>query len=317
MESRHAHLPAPAGKRPLEIAIALVLALGFRALPAVAVPLSDPEEQTPGVAEEEVEEIEEVEVEGEDPRWDPSRVVQMDRAVNLMYAETVRRRSLVLFVDHRTFSPAFSKDTWHDLFGFDAGGLRIGLGLRYGILDGLDAGIYRTSNAGDPFDTYHFDLKWRFLRADRHFLDLAIRAGLSWFSQRNAPDAVGGFGQLLVSRTLWRRLTLATGLMFHSDSSSDQKRDTDTEWSLAVPGAVEVRILPWLAWNLEASFRVAGYGARWPAFSSAVKFLTPRHVFALVLSNTQYIGPDGVVANSRRGHRDFIVGFQVVREWPL
>ncbi|MBP7127111.1 hypothetical protein KBD49_12175 [Myxococcota bacterium] len=271
----------------------------------------------PGGGEDPVEEVEDVEVVQEDPRWDPSQVVQMDRAVNLMWARTVRRMALVLVVDHRTFSPAFNKDTWHDLFGFDGGGLRVGLGLRFGILDGLDVGIYRVSNATDAFDTYQFDAKWCFLREDRHHLDVAIRGGLSWFSQRNARDAVGGFGQLLVSRTLWKRLTLGTGLMFHSDSSSDVKSTADTDWSLAVPGAVEVRILPWLSWNVEAAFRVAGYGAKWPSFSSAVKFLTPRHVFALVLSNTQYVGADGVVANSSRDYRKLIVGFQVVREWGL
>jgi len=277
-----------------------------------------PQPQSQGSGEvEEIEEVEEVEVVQQDPRWDPSRIVQMDRAVNLMWAQTVRPMALVLSVDHRTFSPAFDRNTWYDLFGFDGGGLRVGLGLRFGILDGLDCGASRFSNATDAFDTYQFDMKWRFLRADRHYLDLAVRAGLSWFSQRNARDAVGGFGQLLVSRTLWNRLTLGTGLLFHSDSSSDVKSTTDTNWSLAVPGGVEVRILPWLAWNVEASFRVAGYGAKWPAFSSALKFLSPRHVFALILSNTQYIGADGVVANASRDWKRLIVGFQVVREWNL
>jgi hypothetical protein len=268
-------------------------------------------------AADEIEEVDVVEISPDTVKWDLSRLVQGDRAVNLMFANTLRRNSLVLFVDHRTFQAAFSSNTWHDFFGFDSGGLRIGLGLRFGILDGLDAGVYRTNNAGDAFDHYEFDLKWRFLDAGRHHLDVALRGGLSWFSQRDAPDAVAGFGQFLVSRMLFRRLTLGTGLLFHSDSSGEAKSVDDTEWSLAVPGIVEIRILPWLAWNVEASFRVAGYGARWPAFSSSVKFMTHGHVFSLILTNTQYIGSDGVVANSRRGYRDLIVGFQVVREWQL
>jgi hypothetical protein len=59
---------------------------------------------------------------------------------------------------------------------------------------------------------------------------------------------------------------------------------------------------------------VAGYGARWPAFSSAVSFLTHRHVFSLVLSNTQYLSADGIVASTPYGFRHLVVGFQIQRE---
>ena len=271
---------------------------------------------TPAPADEVVEEVEAVVV-TEDPKWDLAQIVGAERATNVPFATTTRKHAFLLVVDHRTFQAAFNENSWNDFFGLDSGNLRIGLGLRFGILDGLDAGVYRLNNATDAFDTYEFDMKWQFLRADRHYIDMAVRAGVTWFSQKNAQDAAGGFGQLLISRMLFKRLTIGTGLMFHSDSSGDVKSNRDTQWSLAVPGAVEIRILPWLAWNVEATFRVAGYGAKWPTFSTAWKFLSPRHVFSLMLSNTQYLGADGIVANTRRGYKDLIIGFQIQREFQL
>jgi hypothetical protein len=59
----------------------------------------------------------------------------------------------------------------------DAGGLKIGLALRYGILDDLEVGVQRVSNGVDIFDTCQFDAKYRALHADRFFVDVAVRAG--------------------------------------------------------------------------------------------------------------------------------------------
>ena len=290
------------------------------AQPAAFVPAMDPPAAgaAPVPAADAVEQIETVlEVQPSDMAWSLDSIPQAERAINIPFAQTTRKHALLLIVDHRAFQAAFNKNTWHDFFGLDSGGVRVGLGLRFGILDGLDVGIYRLSNASDAFDTYEIDMKWRFLRADRHYLDVAIRAGLTWFSQRNADDAVGGFGQLLISRMLFKRLTLGTGVLFHSDSSGEMKSQRDTQWSLAIPGAVEIRILPWLAWNVEASVKVAGYGAKWPSFSTAVKFLTPRHAFSLILTNTQHVAADGLVANSNRDYKNLIIGFQIQREFPL
>ena len=314
-------VPAPArspdAAAPVLAEPAASLAPAPAPAPAEVAPSPAPAHAEVVEAGDAVEAVEAVEVTKEDSKWDLAQIVQVERAVNVQFAQTTRRHAFLLIVDHRTFQAAFNKNSWGDFFGLDSGNLRIGIGLRFGILDGLDVGVYRLNNATDAFDTYEFDVKWRFLRADKHYIDMAIRAGLSWFSQKNAKDAVGGFGQLLISRMLFRRLTLGTGLMFHSDSSSDVKSNLDTQWSLAVPGSVEIRILPWLAWNVEATFKVAGYGAKWPSFSTAWKFLSPKHVFSLVLSNTQYIGADGIVANSRRGYKDLIIGFQIQREFPL
>ena len=94
-------------------------------------------------------------------------------------------------------------------------------------------------------------------------------------------------------------------------------RASPLEVSLALPALIELRALPWLAWNIEVVAAVAGYHSARPVISSSVKFLTNRHSFALVVSNTQYIGSDGVLANTRREWDDWIVGFSITRELAL
>jgi hypothetical protein len=282
------------------------------------------------LAEEAIEEVEPVEVQASDgptaeELWGES-YPRIDRGVNLPLPTPTRRGALVLIVDHRTNQP-FTENTWHDYFGFDAGSLKIGLGLRFGVLDALDAGIYRLSSATERFDVYQLDARYRLLRQERHHLDLGLRAGVTWFSQEDAQDAVGFLGQLLAARRLLERLTLAAGVLFHSDSTNGVKSSADDDWSLAAMAVVDVRILAWLSWTAEAAVNVAGYGTRdkvdedgeelssWPSFSSAVRFITNRHTFALVLTNNSYTSADGVVCNSPRGFDRLVVGFTITREW--
>jgi hypothetical protein len=253
---------------------------------------------------------------------DPQNYPRVERAVNVMNARTTRRGALNFLVDHRTFQP-FQTNAFHDWAGFDAGGLKIGLALRYGILDGLEVGVQRLSNGVDSFDTYQFDLKYWALRADQFFIDVAARAGGSWYSASQGPDSGGGFAQLIVSRSLRERLWLSSGLYYHSNPSNEgrpglgQKRVGGQSYALAVPVALEVRLQTFLAWDAEASFNVAGYHSKYPVVSTAFKIIAYRHTFALIMSNSQYIGADGLVANTSNGIHELIVGFTITREFNL
>jgi hypothetical protein len=152
---------------------------------------------------------------------------------------------------------------------------------------------------------------------------------VSWFSQQDAADAAGFFGQLLLGKRWFKRLHLGTGVLFHSDSSNGVKSSADKAWSLATYSQLDLRILGWLAWNVDAAFNLAGYGTRdkvsatgekissFPSFSSSFRFFTYRHSFALVLSNNAYITADGYVCNSPRGFDQLIVGFSITRELDL
>jgi len=243
---------------------------------------------------------------------DPAKYSSLERGLNVYTARTTRPMSLLITIDHRARQP-FTKDAWRDFLGLDAGGLKIGLGVRFGILRDLEVGIYRLNGTNEIFDTYELDARWRFLRQSKHHLDVAVRAGLTWFSQPKMDDAVGAFGQLMATRTLWRRLTLSLIVAVHSDSSGPEKSNLDTAWSLGVGGLVEVRIARFMAWNFELVGTAAGYGAKWPAWSSSLKIISPGHTFSFLVSNTQYITADGLVAGSPMGFKDLIVGFVITR----
>lgn len=247
---------------------------------------------------------------------DPENYPRVERAVNVMNARTTRARALNFLVDHRAYE-AFQSNAFRDGLGFDFGALKIGLTLRYGILDNLEVGVQRLSNGLDLFDVYQFDAKYWALRAERCLVDVAVRAGATWYAMYQGPDSGGGFAQLIVSRSLHEYLWLSSGLLYHSNASNDVRTSRSQDYALAVPVALEVRLQTFLAWNAEASFNVAGHHAKYPVLSSALKIISYRHTFALVFSNSQYITADGLVANTSRGIHDLIVGFTITREFNL
>jgi Membrane bound beta barrel domain (DUF5777) len=253
---------------------------------------------------------------------DPENYPRIERAVNVMNARTTRARALNFLVDHRTLQP-FQTNAFQDWVGFDAGGLRIGLSLRYGILDNLEVGAERLSNGFDTYDTYQFDVKYWALNCDRFFVDVAVRAGATWYAVPQAPDSGGGFAQLIVSRSLREYLWVSSGLLYHSNAtnkdraSQDPLRSSGQAYALAIPVALEVRLQTFLAWDAEASFNVAGYHSKYPVLSTAFKIISNRHTFALIMSNSQYITADGLVANTSLGIHDLIVGFTITREFNL
>jgi hypothetical protein len=144
---------------------------------------------------------------------------------------------------------------------------------------------------------------------------VAARAGATWYSEAQRPDSGGGFAQLIVSRSLREYLWLSSGLYYHSNATNENRLDQNLQrpsgqaYALAIPVALEVRLQTFLAWDAEASFNVAGYHAKYPVLSTAFKIISNRHTFALIMSNSQYITADGLVANTDRGVHDLIVDF--------
>lgn len=287
-----------------------VLLVAVATSPAWAQPAAAPG----AVEEDEIEVIEDVDVVSPaDLAFAEIAFSRLERVLNVPLARTARARTFVFAIDHRTWAPV-KNNPFQDFLGFDSGLLKIGIGLRYGVLDFLDVGVYRLNNGLEAFDTWELDVRGQVLDAAWAYVDVAVRGGVTWFAQPRSRDAVGGFGQLLLSRTFLNRVTVGSGLLFHSESTNSAKSVADQAWSLAVPAALEVRILPWLAWDLEGAYSVAGYGSTYPVLTTAVKFLTNRHTFALVVSNTQYMGADGLVANTERRLDEVIVGFTITRE---
>ena len=265
-----------------------------------------------------VEKVGKIEEVGKELLWDAPELPSIDRVINIQTAHTTRRHAFFVTIDHRAWQ-TFTDHPMGDLLGFDVGSVKIGLGLRFGIFDRLDVGVLRLNGTLADFnvDTYDFDGKYHLLRQASHHVDLAVRSGVTWFNMADGPDRSAFFGQVLVNRELGRRVRLGSGLLYHSDSYNDTKLPTDPKHSTAVPATVEVRVLHWLSLNGEVAATVSGYGSEFPAFSASAKVLTHRHTFSLIFSNTQYLGPGGIVTGSARGAGGLIFGFTIARELPL
>ena len=280
---------------------------------------SKPDTANPAAQQENpVEKVEKIEEVGKELQWDSPELPRIDRVVNIQTAHTTRRHAFLFTVDHRAWQ-TLTERPLGDLLGFDVGALKIGLGLRFGIFDHLDVGLLRLNGtlADYDVDTYDFDGKYHLLRQASHYVDLAVRGGVTWFNVTGGPDRSAFFAQLLVNRELSGRVRIGSGLLHHTESYNDTKLPSDPKHSTAVPATVEVRVSHWLALNGEVAATVSGYGSDYPAFSTSAKILTHRHTFSLIFSNTQYLGPSGIVTGSARGAGGLIFGFTIVRELAL
>ena len=242
------------------------------------------------------------------------------RILALPTARVVRKGGFDFVIDHRSSSPIYNKDSkqpfadmWNNFLGFDSP-IQVGLGLRYGVIDNLDVGLYR---AGSSFatDTYEFDARYQALHQENMGIDLAARAGVTWFSQPNVEDAHGFFGQLLATRLIANRILVSAGALYHSNSTNDSKYNQSKKWSTAGALGVEARLAAPVAIDAELVSCVAGYCSKNPAFSAGVKYFTNRHTFALVCGNTQYITADGYLTDTDRQWSKLVIGFNITREY--
>ncbi len=237
-----------------------------------------------------------------------------DRAISLLAPNPVTKGAYLFLVQHRN-RVSVDEDPFHDLLGFDGGGLKIGLVLRYGILDDLDIGICRVNGTVESFDVYEFDLRYHILEQKAHFVDLALRPGFTWFSQKDDDDASGGFFQLLIGRHFFdNRLSVGTGLLYHTDSSGAGKTEKDDDYSIAAQAYTEIGFLDDFAWTVEISANMAGYGATHPQLSTAIKYVFHDHTFAIVLSNSQSISADSIVSNTEHDLGEVVLGFLISKE---
>ena len=242
------------------------------------------------------------------------------RILALPTARVVRKGGFDFVIDHRAGTPIYNKDSkqpwsdmWNNFLGFDSQ-IQVGLGLRYGVIDNLDVGMYRAGSSART-DTYEFDARYQALHQEDMGIDLAARAGVTWFSQPNAEDAHGFYGQLLATRLLVNRILISAGALYHSNSTNDSKYNQDKKWSTAGAIGVEARLAAPVSIDAELVSCVAGYCSKNPAFSAGVKLFTNRHTFALVCGNTQYITSDGYLTNTDRQWNKLVIGFNITREY--
>jgi len=246
------------------------------------------------------------------------------RILALPTGRTVRKGGFEFILDHRATSSIYDKssdhpfaDMWNSFGGLDSG-IAVGLGLRYGIIDRLDAGVYRLG--GPRFDTYEFDARFNVLQQEDYGVDVMVRGGLSWFVVPDHKDALWPFAQAFASRLFANRLLATAGVMYHSNSSvstpaGKKYSDESHKWSVAGAAGIELRLASKVSLDAEMVSCTAGFCAKKPAFSGGVKFFTNRHTFALVCGNTQYVTADSYITNTTTPWNALVIGFNLTREY--
>jgi hypothetical protein len=199
------------------------------------------------------------------------------------------------------------------MLGFDSGNLKIGLGLRYGILDGLDVGLARFNGTTDDIDDYEFDARYQLIRESDSTPDVAVIAGVAWFYGASGTNSYPFFSKVLAGKTISDRAYASAGVAYHAQSRAQGKTAADDDYSVAAVAALEVAMLPSTSLATEWSFPMAGFNAGVPAWSAGAKFRTHGHTFSIALSNTQNISADGIVTGSDRWGNP-IIAFTITRK---
>lgn len=249
---------------------------------------------------------------------------QFDRIIDAYTARTSRKNTFNTLIAHRNYA-GFAKAPFDTLFGFDGGSLKVGLGLRFGILDNLDIGVFRMNGTIEIFDTYDFDVRYQFLTQSRFGVDMALRVGISWFpvpasvkAGLPAPynaDASGPFVSLLIDRVIANRVLVNLGILYHQNSSGPTKNSLDSSATVALQLATDVRVTEGLSLALEYTQPIAGYHQFNPDVTFGPRFITNRHTFAIVLSNTQWFDAAGIITgNDRTTFNRWVLGFNITRE---
>ncbi len=224
--------------------------------------------------------------------------------------------SAQFLVDHRPRQAMIENPLWDGL-GFDRGGFKIDLSIRAVPTDFLELYVLRQNQTSELFDTYLYGVRVRALEQSKHFVSLVVGSSLSHFAQVKIEDAVAGNAHLVLGHTLPYGIEFSIVGLYSSDSSSLTKSNMDTAWSAAVGGHIAWNPpwTPWLQVSTEMAFPVAGFDAGHASLTAGVTFITYRHAFSLLLSNTQLITDDALPAGADRALDDLILGFCIVRQF--
>ena len=237
-----------------------------------------------------------------------------DRILDAYTPRPVRKHTVNTIISHRSKYGIWD-DPLFNAFGID-GFNNVGLGVRVGLFERLDLGAMRWG-ADDSLghDTYEFDVRGQLLAQEQFHVDLALRLGYSWYAQKQRNDASGVLAELMLGRLLFNRVYTGLNVIFHSSSSSRTKTDLDPKASIALQAALAWRINGGLSVALEVTPNVAGYKMSRPDITFGPRFITNRHTFAIVLSDTEHFSTDAIVVNAPSIRPSQLkLGFHITRE---
>jgi len=244
-----------------------------------------------------------------EPERAAPRAFQDAYLANLPTSDPIGGRTLEFRFVHR-FKSAVTDAGSHGLYGLDSGAW-ISLELAYGIADRVDVGLRRTNLETD----YEGYAKWAVLRqaASGSPVSLALRGSFSNVREADRTNRERWGGQLILARRFGDHLSLMmvpTYVTHTNGLDPEDQRGTG-----AIGAGVEWRIGPRYALTGEWIVQTSGVQAAFQSGSLGFGMATARHVFHLLVTNTQGNHTDLYAPGGDLDVRDgkFRLGFNISR----
>jgi len=245
----------------------------------------------------------------DDPDRDPNRAQPDFTIVNLPTTLRVPRFKSAFRVTHRFARPLGAGDFGslaEDLFGLDSGA-QIGLEYRFGLMRGLQAGIYRTSNRTIEFFTQYSALQQR----DNGFVGLDVVASID--GTNNFRDSYSPALGVVVSHELGTHGALYVEPIWVNNSNPLPSDLADDNSALLIGLGARVRIRPTVYLVGEFIPRV-GYDPGVNHGTFGIEKRAGGHVFQLNVSNG-FGTTMGQLARGGTGSEDWYLGFNISRKF--
>jgi hypothetical protein len=280
-------------KAPIRLWLALLLAGATPLAAATATP-----EPAPASAQDPAPDVD----------WDDYEIDPIEPdfvVVNLPTTLRLPKHRLAFRITHR-FARGLTDGDFGDLlgdfFGFD-GGAETGLGLRFGLLDGTQLEVYRSSNK-----TIQFQLDHSLLRQGSSPLGVSLRLGIEGrdnFSEEYSPNAA-----VVLSRKLGQRAALYAVPTWVGNARFGQ----DDESSLILGVGARLLLADGVAVTGEWHPRVAGVTDRRNIYAFGIEKRVGGHAFQINFSNDLVTTP-GQIARGQLEPDDLFIGFNITRKF--
>ena len=228
---------------------------------------------------------------------------------NLPTPDPIGARTLEFTFRHR-FKAAAQDAGSEGLYGLDSGAW-ISLDLAYGLNDRLDLGLRRT-NLDTDYEGYAKILLLR-QAPDQSPLSIALRGGLSDVREAGRVNRTRWSAQAILARRFGDHLSLM--LVPTYVSRANDLDPADRRGTGAVGGGAEWRLTPRLALTGEWIVQSSGVKAPYQSGSVGISMSTARHVFHLMLTNTEGTQTDQYAPGGDldAGAGRFRLGFNISR----
>jgi hypothetical protein len=245
----------------------------------------------------------------DDPDLNPNRAQPDFTIVNLPTTLRVPRYQSSFRVTHRFARPLGAGDFGNlaeDLFGLDSGA-QIGLEYRFGLMSGVQAGIYRTSNRTIEFFGQYSALQQR----DNGYVGLDVFASID--GTNNFRDSYSPAVGVVVSRELGSYGGLYLHPIWVNNSNPLPAGFVDDDDTFMVGVGARIRVRPTVYLVGEVIPRV-GHAPGVTHGTFGIEKRAGGHVFQLNISNG--VGTTmGQLARGGTGSDDWYLGFNISRKF--